>query len=226
MVSTGVDCVVVTVPGRGDLEARIDLEVARLLDEYEGTFGRGTVERYADEAREVFADSKLERHLPTLVYRYVRQMLGERSRDGRTDPRDRPSVLFVCVHNAGRSQMAAALTKHLGGSRVVVQTAGSTPAAKIHPQVVDVLRELGLDPHEEFPKPLANAFVMEADVIITMGCGDTCPVFPGKRYEDWNVDDPAGQSVEEVRRVRDDIGNRVRALLGSLGVHVDEEAGN
>ncbi|HEY7595542.1 MAG TPA: arsenate reductase ArsC [Actinophytocola sp.] len=127
-----------------------------------------------------------------------------------------PEVLFVCVHNAGRSQMAAALLDHHAAGRVTVRSAGSAPANTINPAVVTAMAEIGLDLSHEFPKPLTTDAVEAADVVITMGCGDACPVFPGKRYLDWELDDPAGKPVEEVRPIRDEIDRRVRALLGEL----------
>jgi arsenate reductase len=127
-----------------------------------------------------------------------------------------PEVLFVCVHNAGRSQMAAALLDHHAAGRVTVRSAGSAPADSINPAVVEVMAELGLDLTKEFPKPLTTEAVQAADVVITMGCGDACPAFPGKRYLDWALDDPAGQGVDAVRPIRDDIDVRVRALLAEL----------
>ena len=130
----------------------------------------------------------------------------------------RPEVLFVCVHNAGRSQMAAALLRRLAGDRVVVRSAGSAPALTIHPGVVEALREIGLDVGGESPKRLAPESVEAADVVITMGCGDACPVLPGRRYEDWRVPDPAGRPLAEVRPIRDEIERRVRTLLADLGV--------
>jgi protein-tyrosine-phosphatase len=129
-----------------------------------------------------------------------------------------PEILFVCVHNAGRSQIAAALTKRFGGNRVTVHSAGSAPAPAIHPVVVEAMREAGLDAAEEFPKPLTDEHVAAADVVVTMGCGDTCPVYPGKRYVDWEIADPAGQPIERVRAIRDEIEARVRALLGEMGI--------
>jgi arsenate reductase (thioredoxin) len=127
-----------------------------------------------------------------------------------------PQVLFVCVHNAGRSQMAAALLDHHGRGRVEVRSAGSAPADTINPAVVEAMGELGLDVSQERPKPLTDDAVRVADVVITMGCGDACPFYPGKRYLDWELDDPAGRSLEEVRRIRDDIEQRVRQLLDEL----------
>ena len=130
---------------------------------------------------------------------------------------DKPSVLFVCVHNAGRSQMAAAWLSHLAGDRVEVRSAGSDPGDRVNPAAVAVMAEVGIDISAETPKILTVDAVKESDVCITMGCGDTCPVFPGKRYLDWQLDDPAGQGVEAVRPIRDEIERRVRGLLDELG---------
>ncbi len=127
-----------------------------------------------------------------------------------------PVVLFVCVHNAGRSQMAAALLHHRAGGSVAVHSAGSEPATSLNPAVVEVMREIGLDISSEFPKPLTDDAVQAADVVITMGCGDACPFYPGKRYLDWTLEDPAGKSPDVVRRIRDDIDTRVQALLADL----------
>ena len=128
----------------------------------------------------------------------------------------RPQVLFVCVHNAGRSQMASALLDRRSGGRIDVRSAGSAPADELNPVVVAVMAELGLDLSREFPKPLTDSAVRAADVVITMGCGDACPIFSGKRYEDWTLDDPAGQDVATVRRIRDEIDTRVKALSAEL----------
>jgi protein-tyrosine-phosphatase len=127
-----------------------------------------------------------------------------------------PEVLFVCVHNAGRSQMAAGLLKLRSQGRIHVRSAGSTPAEEINPAVVDVMQELGIDLSEEFPKPLTDEVVRAADVVITMGCGDACPVYPGKKYEDWELDDSAGQDLETVRRIRDELDERVQSVIGEL----------
>ena len=128
----------------------------------------------------------------------------------------KPSVLFVCVHNAGRSQMAAAYLAHLGGGRIEVRSAGSAPADSVNPAVVDALREDGIDIAAEVPKLLTTEAVQESDVVITMGCGDACPIFPGKRYEDWVLADPAGQGIEAVRPIRDEIRERVGSLVAEL----------
>jgi protein-tyrosine-phosphatase len=130
----------------------------------------------------------------------------------------RPIVLFVCTHNAGRSQMAAALTAARSNGRVEVRSAGTDPADRINPAAVAAMQELGLDLSQEFPKPLTDRTVEAADIVVTMGCGDACPVYPGKRYLDWQLDDPAGQPLEAVRRIRDQIDEHVRGLLRDLGV--------
>jgi arsenate reductase len=135
-----------------------------------------------------------------------------------TETTNRPSALFVCVHNAGRSQMAAALLSAMSGGAVEVRSAGSMPATKINPVAVDAMLELGIDIRAERPKVLTTQTVQASDVVITMGCGDACPIFPGKRYEDWKLDDPAGQGIESVRPIRDEIRARVLTLLHELGV--------
>jgi arsenate reductase len=129
---------------------------------------------------------------------------------------ERPQVLFVCVHNAGRSQMAAALVELRSQGRIDVRSAGSAPADEVNPVVVKAMKELGVDLSGELPKPLRDEVVRAADVVITMGCGDACPVYPGKRYEDWELEDPAGKDVETVRRIRDEIDARVRTLVEEL----------
>ncbi|MGG5258213.1 arsenate reductase ArsC [Phycicoccus avicenniae] len=131
---------------------------------------------------------------------------------------DRPSVLFVCVHNAGRSQMAAAWLHHLSGGAVEVRSAGSAPGESVNPVGVEAMREVGIDIAAERPKVLTPEAVRASDVVVTMGCGDSCPIFPGTRYEDWELDDPAGQGIAMVREVRDDIRERVLVLLDELGV--------
>jgi arsenate reductase (thioredoxin) len=129
---------------------------------------------------------------------------------------DKPSVLFVCIHNAGRSQMAAAYLTHLAGDRVEVRSAGSAPGAAVNPSAVAAMLEEGIDMSAEIPKILTDEAVRASDVVITMGCGDTCPIYPGKRYEDWVLDDPAGQGVEAVRPIRDEIRRRIEALISEI----------
>ena len=131
-------------------------------------------------------------------------------------PSEVPEVLFVCLHNAGRSQMAAGFLDKLADGHVSVRSAGSEPGEKINPRAVEAMAEHGIDLSKEFPKPLKDDAVRAADVVITMGCGDACPIYPGKRYEDWEVEDPAGKDLETVRRIRDEIEVRVRGLVGEL----------
>jgi arsenate reductase (thioredoxin) len=130
--------------------------------------------------------------------------------------RTAPEVLFVCVHNAGRSQMAAGLLERMAEGRVQVISAGSEPADELNPAVVEAMSEIGIDVAMERPKKLENEMVRESDVVITMGCGDACPIYPGKRYEDWDLEDPAGKDLETVRQIRDEIGHRVKSLIASL----------
>ena len=137
-----------------------------------------------------------------------------------------PEVLFLCVHNAGRSQMAAGLLAKYAAGKLNVRSAGSAPASEINPAVVRVMDELGIDMSQEFPKPLTDEFVKAADVVITMGCGDACPIYPGKRYEDWELEDPAGRSVDEVRKIRDDLDARVRQLLAELTTAIGARPSN
>ena len=132
----------------------------------------------------------------------------------------KPRILFVCVKNAGRSQMAAAFARGLGGDRVEVLSAGSDPADRVHDNVVEAMREVGIDLASSAPSRLLDATVRASDAVVTMGCGDACPIFPGKRYEDWDLEDPAGQGVEAVRPIRDEIKRRIITLLGELGVPV------
>jgi arsenate reductase len=138
---------------------------------------------------------------------------------------ERPEILFLCVHNAGRSQMAAAFARALGGSQVVVHSAGSAPGEKLNPAVVEVMKEKSIDISNEAPRKLTDDMGLNADVIVTMGCGDACPVYPGKRYLDWDLVDPAGKTVDQVRQIRDDVERRVRNLLAELLMSTSEEKG-
>jgi arsenate reductase len=154
--------------------------------------------------------------VPVLAYRFARERLVATGQAEGTIVKTVPEVLFVCVENAGRSQMAASLLDHRAEGRVHVRSAGSEPADQIDPAVVEALKELGIDITREFPKPLTDEVVRAADAVITMGCGDACPVYPGKMYRDWQVDDPKGKALEEVRVIRDEIDHRVRGLLDEL----------
>ncbi|HYQ84664.1 MAG TPA: arsenate reductase ArsC, partial [Rubrobacter sp.] len=157
-----------------------------------------------------------ENFIPLFVHRFARERLRALAQADAMITKDVPEVLFVCVHNAGRSQMAAGLLSKLAEGRVHVRTAGSDPAEGINPATIEAMAEVGIDLSHEFPKPLNDEFVRAADAVITMGCGDACPIFPGKRYEDWDLADPADKDLESVRRIRDDIEERVRGLLDEL----------
>jgi arsenate reductase len=158
----------------------------------------------------------IDTHVAVLAERFARERMRAAAQTKGAIVKDVPEVLFVCVHNAGRSQMAAALLDHHAEGRVHVRSAGSAPANEINPAVVQAMDEIGLDLSKEFPKPLTTDVVEAADVVVTMGCGDACPVFPGKRYLDWELPDPAGKTLEEVRPIRDEIDRRVRQLLDEL----------
>jgi arsenate reductase (thioredoxin) len=191
--------------------------IDRLTDEYLRVFPAEAVSAcLQDSALRLTQEPWIETYSPSLVERFARERLRAAAQVEGIMMKDVPEVLFVCVHNAGRSQMAAALLDHHAQGRVHVRSAGSTPADEINPAVVAVMDELGIDLSTEFPKPLTTDVVEAADVVVTMGCGDACPVFPGKRYLDWELLDPSGRSVEEVRRIRDQIDRRVRDLLDAL----------
>jgi arsenate reductase (thioredoxin) len=197
---------------RGHLEKGLD----RLQTEFAGTFSAETVERFMAESLEALRGSRLKDFVPLFVHRFARERLRALGQVEGTISKTVPEVLFVCVQNAGRSQMAAGLLDKLSAGEVHVRSAGSDPADQINPNVVTAMSELGVDISKEFPKPMTDEVVRAADAVITMGCGDACPIYPGKRYEDWELEDPAGQPVEAVRRIRDDIDLRVQQLLAEL----------
>ncbi len=184
---------------------------------YDGVFSRQTVAAAVYAAKGLLEPTATVRtYLPVLVARQAReQLMSAAQAEGRIATTV-PELLFVCVHNAGRSQMAAALAEHLSARRVHVRSAGSSPAGEVNPTVVRVLEERGIALTTPYPKPLSDSVLRAADVIVTMGCGDSCPIFPGKRYEDWDVADPAGQPIEAVREIRDDIQARVTTLLRNI----------
>ena len=187
-----------------------------LRDEFSGVFATETIERYMAESLDKIGSARIENFVPLFAHRFARERLRALAQADDKITKDVPEVLFVCVHNAGRSQMAAGLLNKAAAGRVHVRTAGSDPAEEINPAVVEAMDEVGVDLSEEFPKPLTDEFVRAADAVITMGCGDACPIYPGKHYEDWELEDPAGQDIETVRRIRDEIGSRVNALLDEL----------
>ena len=198
---------------------RKELEGAarRLSREFAGVFSHETVEECVmDSFERLAATATVTGFLVILAERFARERLQALSKVGQKAGSSAPEVLFVCVHNAGRSQMAAVLLDQLAHGSVHVRSAGSDPADRLNPAVVEAMSELGLDLGKEFPKPLTDEVVQAADVVITMGCGDACPLYPGKRYLDWELEDPAGQPLATVRRIRDDIQERVRALLAEL----------
>jgi arsenate reductase (thioredoxin) len=196
----------------GHLEKGLD----RLRGEFAGIFSSETIERFMAESLDALRSTRITDYVPLFVHRFARERLRALGQVEGTITKTVPEVLFVCVQNAGRSQMAAALLDHYADGRVHVRSAGSEPADRINPDVVQAMAELGIDIGKEFPKPMTDEVVRAADAVITMGCGDACPIYPGKRYEDWEVDDPADADLDRVRRIRDDIGSRVRTLLGEL----------
>lgn len=196
---------------------KIAQAVERLGREFDGVLNRETIERFLNDSLEVLLPrARTTQWVPLLAERFARDRLRALAR--LESDVAAPSVLFLCVHNAGRSQMAAGWTRALGGDRVDVFSGGSEPADQINRAAVQVMAEVGIDISAELPQPWSDEIVRAADVVVTMGCGDACPVFPGKRYLDWELDDPAGRPVEEVRPIRDDIERRVRSLLVELGV--------
>ena len=187
-----------------------------LAREFAGVFSVETIERYISESTDLLGGGSISVFVPVLAHRFARERLKALAQADGTIVKEMPEVLFVCVHNAGRSQMAAGLVKLRSEGRIHVRSAGSAPASEINPAVVEAMEELGVDMGEEFPKPLTNEVVRAADAVITMGCGDACPIYPGKKYEDWALDDPAGQDIETVRRIRDELDERVEKLISEL----------
>ena len=192
---------------------------ARLAREFDGVYGAETVERFLSSSFVQVADTAtIPTFLPLLAERFARQRLRALAKvEGHHDD-GTPTVLFLCVHNAGRSQMALRFLTHLAGDGAVAWSGGSDPSTSINPAAIEAMRERGIDIAGEFPKPWTDEIVRAADVVVTMGCGDACPIFPGRRYEEWVVDDPAGLEVADVRPVRDEIERRVRRLLAELAV--------
>ena len=200
------------------LEQRLLVRQAaqRLQKQFEGTFNAETIERYiTDSQTKLSARARFATWLPILIERFTYDRLRALARL-EAGTLDKPAVLFLCVHNAGRSQMAAGLMRHLAGDRVDVFSGGSDPGLETNAAVIASMAELGIDIANEYPKPWTDEIARAADVIVTMGCGDACPIYPGKRYEDWELSDPSDQPLEVVRGIRDDLARRVGALLASL----------
>lgn len=189
----------------------------RLAERFTGVFAVETVERYVFESYTALArTAKISAYLPATTEHFANDRLAALAKSKGSVVSEVPEVLFVCVQNAGRSQMAAALLNVEAKGRIRVRSAGSMPAAELDPTVVTVMSEMGLDLGKDYPKPLTDDVVRASDVVITMGCGDSCPIYPGKRYEDWDLADPAGQSLETIRVIRDEIQARIKTLVGSL----------
>jgi arsenate reductase (thioredoxin) len=192
---------------------------ARLEREYANTFGVETIDRFLSASYDQFAGrATVQNFLPLLAERFARQRLNALARVEGKHSDTKPTVLFLCTHNAGRSQMALGYFTHLAGDNGVAWSGGSEPGHEVNPSAIEAMAEVGVDISGEYPKPWTDEIVQAADVVVTMGCGDACPVFPGKRYDNWELPDPAGQSVDAVRPIRDDIEQRVRRLLTELNI--------
>ncbi len=196
----------------------IDLVVDNLSQEFEAVFGRADVNRMVADSMDLLEETRSGSLHKDEVEVFTRIRLQAQGRIEGTLLAGVPSVVFVCVHNAGRSQMSAGFARHLAGQRLLVFSGGSAPAEAINPRAVEAMAEVGIDISETFPMPFTDEIVQASDVVVTMGCGDACPLFPGKRYLDWELDDPHRASLEKVRIVRDEIGRRVRLLLGEMGL--------
>ena len=207
------------LPGLTYPEESLKRLAGELAEQFQGIFAAETVERYVLESYTgLLRTSSVKAHLTTRTARFARERLNALGQAKGAIERPVPEVLFVCEQNAGRSQMAAVFTNALSGGAVHVRSAGSMPSPELNPTMVAVMSEIGLSMDESFPKPLTDDVVQAADVVITMGCGDACPIYPGKRYVDWELVDPAGQPIEEVRRIRDQIRANVTEMLAGLGV--------
>jgi arsenate reductase (thioredoxin) len=205
------------------LEQQLALRSAahNLKGEFDGVFGGETIERFLVSSYDQFASTaRIPTYLVLFAERFARQRLKALAKVEGKSTDGLPVVLFLCVHNAGRSQMALGWFERLAGGRAIAWSGGSEPGIEVNPAAVQAMAEIGIDIRGEYPKPWTDEIVQAADVVVTMGCGDACPLFPGKRYEDWVLDDPAGQDVEAVRPIRDEIGQRVRQLLAELDVPI------
>ncbi len=190
---------------------------ARLAREYEGIFGKETIERFLHASyQDLTKFAKIQNHVPVLAEKFAKQRLRALARVDGSQTDTAPAVLFLCVHNAGRSQMALGFFRHHAGDNAIGWSGGSEPGHEINPAAVEAMAERGIDISGEFPKPWTDETVRAADAVISMGCGDACPIFPGKRYEEWILADPAGKGIDEVRPVRDEIEKRVLNLLAEL----------
>ena len=202
-----------------DQQLALKTAASNLARRFDGTFGTETIDRFLHSSYDEFAGrAAVLNHLPLLAERFARQRLQALAKvEGRHDA-GVPVVLFLCTHNAGRSQMALGFFQHLAEEQAIAWSGGSEPASRVNPAAIEAMRERGIDISGEYPKPWTDEVVRAADVVVTMGCGDACPVFPGRRYEDWVLDDPAGLPVDDIRPIRDEIERRVRRLLSELTV--------
>lgn len=202
-----------------DQQLALKAAATRLAIEFSGVFGAETIEHFLASSYDEFASrATIPNYLPLLGERFARQRLKALARvEGKLDD-GKPVVLFLCVHNAGRSQMALGFFSHYAGDGAIGWSGGSTPGVEINPATIGAMAERGIDISSEYPKPWTDEIVRAADAVITMGCGDACPIFPGKRYEEWELDDPAGLEIADVRPIRDEIERRVLALLDELDV--------
>jgi len=197
----------------------IHTAAVRLEDKFKGIFGPETIERYInDSLDQLLPNSEVVSFVPIFVERFAKDRLRALAKVEGKMVSDKPSVMFLCVHNAGRSQMACGWLRYLAGDRVDVFSGGSEPASTVNPAATEAMAEIGIDIGAEFPKPWTDEIVRAADVVITMGCGDACPVYPGKRYEDWVLDDPEGLGLDGVRPIRDEIRGRVEKLIAEMGL--------
>jgi protein-tyrosine-phosphatase len=202
-----------------DQKRAMKMAASKLREDFAGIFGAETIQLFLETSYDQFAaQARITLYLPAVAERFARQRLKALARVEGKITDTTPVVVFLCVHNAGRSQMAMGWVEKLAGDRVVAWSGGSEPGYEVNPAAIAAMAEIGVDISKEFPKPWTDEIVRAADVVVTMGCGDACPIFPGKRYEDWDLADPADQDVESVRPIRDEIGERVRALLASLEV--------
>jgi arsenate reductase (thioredoxin) len=202
-----------------DQQHALKTAASRLHTEFGDHFNVETIERFLHSSYDQFAGkASVSNFLPLLAERWARQRLNALARVEGKITDIKPTVLFLCTHNAGRSQMALGFFNHLAGDAGVAWSGGSEPGNEINPAAVQAMAEVGIDITREFPKPWTDEIVQASDVVVTMGCGDACPFFPGKRYENWELPDPAGQGIDAVRPIRDDVEERVRRLLDDLGI--------
>ena len=207
------------LPSDGTVEHVLNRGIEELAYRFTGIFARETVDRYVHESfQTLYRTARIKTFVPVFAVRFAQERLTALAQSRGHLAKSVPEVLFVCTHNAGRSQMAAALLASMAPGRVHVRSAGSLPASEVNPAVVASLAEIGLEIGQEFPKPLTDDVVRAADVVVTMGCGDSCPIYPGKRYLDWELPDPAGQSTDDVRPIRDQISAKLSGLLVELGI--------